>query len=166
MYLKQGWYMSQNVKYKKHWNTDFIYLWWKRILLLWTILCDKRWRNVWLRSTWELWHIDRCCQIKNFIQVFSQRTFLWALQFLSFHLQLWTFILDHFPFCYKLPVLFKSVPVEAKLDGNVSTIFGAMRIVWLLLMPVLTQTTNFIVFFLKSQGLFQRRWWDQNLVFF
>ena len=56
---------------------------------------------------------------------------------------------------WDLPVFFKPVPVKAKLDGYVCTIFRTVRIVWLLFVPVLTHTTN------STQELCQRRWCDQ-----
>ena len=38
-----------------------------------------------------------------------------------------------------LPELLEFVPIEAKLDRDVSAIFGIMSIVWLLVFPVLTK---------------------------
>ena len=38
-----------------------------------------------------------------------------------------------------LPELLEFVPIEAKLDRDVSAIFGTMSIVWLLVFPVLTK---------------------------
>ena len=60
---------------------------------------------------------------------------------------------------WDLPVFFKPVPIEAKLDGNVCTIFRTVRIVWLLFVPVLTHTKNSILFlpghksFAKDDGV-------------
>ena len=84
------------------------------------------------------------------IQVFSQRTYLWALQFRSFHLHFFSFesmyiwlfnkyilILGIDPPFLLVPVLLQSVPVEAELDRDVSAVFRTVRIVRLLLVPVL-----------------------------
>ena len=83
------------------------------------------------------------------------------------------FIIFIFVLC-DLPVFFKPVPVEAKLDGYMCTIFRTVRIVWLLFVPVLTHTKNSIRFlpghksFAKDDGvtnLMGQFTWNPSLSF-
>ena len=94
-------------------------------------------------DNWYTWYneynynmiiINDNCHDQSFVHVFSQRTFLCALQFRSFHLKYFFYIFWLFR---RSPVLLQSFPVEAELYRDVSAVFRAMCIVWLIGVPIL-----------------------------
>ena len=92
-----------------------------------TATCQTKKNNKYLTNLWYN------CHNQSFVHVFSHRTFLCALQFRSFHLKSFFQLRNIF----SLPVLLESFPVEAELYRDMSAVFRAMCIVWLIGVPIL-----------------------------
>ena len=93
-----------------------------------TTACQTKKNNKYLTNLWYN------CHNQSFVHVFSQRTFLYALQFRSFHLK---YVFYIFRFFCRSPVLLKSFPVEAELYRDVCAVLRAVCIVWLIGVPIL-----------------------------